>query len=645
MDSLINDTNFSFGCIGVADGEVKHKFTSEELITEMAEAAHACGDPGIQFKDTINEMHTVKNDGPINASNPCSEFLFLDDTACNLASINLIKFISKDDTGGFIFDTKKFELCVSIMIMAQEILVGRAKYPTEKITENSKKYRPLGLGFSNLGGMLMSMGVGYDSKKGRDIAGAIASLMSAAAYRQSALMASNMGSCDGYANNAIPFREVIIKHENANWVSTEIDSNAIDVVNKLDMTYLIRKEAAVAWDKAIQVGDEYGYRNSQVTVIAPTGTISFMMDCDTTGIEPELALLKYKTLVGGGEITYDVPESVRSGLIALSGSHDVDPYAVNDVIDRLRSGVSIIDAMGPTTDSSVFLTSLPDARGRSLSWKAHVKMMAAVQPYISGGISKTINMPNDATVEDIIDVYKYAYTVGLKCIAIYRDGSKGVQPMNIKKVELLETDIVGVSTVSMPTSHETVEGPPVYNRKRLPVTRKSVTHKFSVGNVEGYIIVGEYPDGSPGEVFINVSQEGTMVSGLMDTIGTLISIGLQSGVPLNVMSDKFRGASFEPSAWSEGTYYRSIIDYIFTWLSEHTIQRNKIEFVDTGITVSSVEPDEFSEENNEVTFTNITIEPATKKISHTQVCSCGFTMIRAGSCFECRNCGENTGCG
>ena len=509
-------------------------YQAREMFQKMAEAACACGDPGVQYDTTINRWHTCSNSGQINASNPCSEYMFLDDSACNLASINLMKFRREDGT----FDADRFETACRLVFIAQEILVDHASYPTPRITANSHKYRPLGLGYSNLGSLLMASGLPYDSDEARGMCAAITALLHGSACRASTELAAAVGPFDGFEVNRDPMLRVMEMHwEKAQQIKTAPEP--------------LRQEVCRLWDEVLVRGRRHGFRNAQATVLAPTGTISFMMDCDTTGIEPDLALVKYKQLAGGGMLRI-VNQTVPLTLKTLG---------YND--EQIAAMVAFIEKEGSLEDSPdlkpehlpVFDCAFPSPKGkRSIPWRAHIRMMAAAQSFISGAISKTVNMPREATPTDVGDALMEGWRLGLKALAIYRDGSKEVQPL---------------STSS--DADKAAEGKPVAapRRERLPDTRQSITHKFSISGHEGYITVGLYPDGRPGELFITMAKEGSTIGGLMDCFGTAVSMSLQYGVPLEVYVNKFSHARFEPLGFTKNPDIRmatSIVDYIFRWL-------------------------------------------------------------------------------
>lgn len=513
-------------------------FKAREVLDAMAECAWNCGDPGVQYDTTINEWHTCPNSGPINASNPCSEYMFLDNTACNLASINLMKFRQADGT----FDTEGFTAACRMFFIAQEILVGHASYPTDMIAENSHLFRPLGLGYSNLGSLIMTSGVAYDSPEAHSICGSVTALLHGAANLTSAEIAGVVGPFERFAENAEPMQRVMGMHR-----------DAVEDIDDSGPEYL--KEAARdLWDKVIELGERYGYRNAQATVLAPTGTISFMMDCDTTGIEPDIALVKYKQLAGGGMLKI-VNKTVSAGLRTLGYSEE-QIEAITKYIDENDT----IEGAPFLQDEhlSVFDCAFKPAKGtRSIRWEAHVKMMAAAQPFLSGAISKTVNMPKEVKPKDIADAYAWGWELGLKAIAIYRDGSKQSQPLNTQSESGKAAEAATEKVVYKP------------RRERLPDTRQSITHKFNIAGHEGYLNVGLYPDGRPGELFITMAKEGSTVGGLMDSFGTAISLSLQYGVPLEVLVNKFSHTRFEPMGHTTNPDVRiakSMVDYIFRWM-------------------------------------------------------------------------------
>src|SRR5258708_6308978 len=499
----------------VADGQPNEKLRARDLMMKIADSTWHCGDPGMQYDTTVNRWHTSKNTARINASNPCSEYMFLDDTACNLASLNLMKYVNASGQ----FDVAAFRHAVDVTITAQEILVDNASYPSPKIAENSHNFRPLGLGYANLGALLMSMALPYDSDEGRDVAGAITALMCGEAYAQSARIAERMGPFPGFEVNHEPMLDVIRMHREAmrgikpDHVQTEL--------------FLAAQES---WDTALKHGEEFGYKNSQVTVLAPTGTIGFMMDCDTTGIEPDLALVKHKKLVGGGLIKI-VNNTVPQALMRLGYTPEQSSEIVSyiDQNGKIEGAPYLKDEHLPVFDCSL----APQGGGRSITWTGHVKMMASTQPFLSGAISKTINMPEESTVEYIMQAYVEAWKLGLKAVAIYLDNSKRSQPLSAAGQKKEEKKVE--AAVTEPVQHELF---PRAAREKMPVERASVTHKFSVGGHEGYITVAMYAHGRPGESFIKMSKEGSTLSGVMDGLALTVSLGLQYGVPLKVFVDK-----------------------------------------------------------------------------------------------------------
>jgi ribonucleoside-diphosphate reductase alpha chain len=609
----------------VTDGQPNEKYTARELMAKIADSAWHCGDPGMQYDTTVNRWHTCKNTARINASNPCSEYMFLDDTACNLASLNLMKF----KAGNGQFDVEAFRHAVDVTITAQEILVDNASYPTEKIKENSHNFRPLGLGYANLGALLMSMALPYDSDEGRDVTAAVTALMCGEAYAQSARVAERMGPFPGYAVNREPMLEVIRMHREA--------MRGIKPDHVLPELYVGAQEA---WDDALELGEQHGYKNSQVTVLAPTGTIGFMMDCDTTGIEPDLALVKYKKLVGGGVIKI-VNNTVPEALMRLGYT----PEQTSEIVSHIDKNGKIDGAPDlKEEDVPVFDCSLaPAGGGRSIAWTGHVKMMAAAQPFLSGAISKTINMPEESTLEDIMKAYIESWKLGLKAVAIYRDNSKRSQPLSAagkkeeKKVEVAE-----------PEQRELFARA---QREKMPVERASVTHKFSVGGHEGYITVGMYADNRPGELFIKMAKEGSTLSGVMDGLALTISLGLQYGVPLKVFVDKLVNTRFEPSGISANPNIRfatSVLDYIARWLGGKFISSDYLKL--NGTTVGDKVG--FGGMHNSVaagTTAAQTSEPMSYSPRDARegapTCSeCGMLMVPNGACYKCENCGSTSGC-
>jgi ribonucleoside-diphosphate reductase alpha chain len=609
MDAVQRDADWWTKSVGT--GQPVRRYKARDVLRQIAEATHQCGDPGMQFDTTVNRWHPCKNTARINASNPCSEYMFLDDSACNLSSLNLMKFVGPDGQ----FDVEAFRHAVDTMILAQEIIVDNASYPTQKIGENSHAFRPLGLGFANLGALLMSMGIPYDSEQGRDYAGAITAVMCGQAYLTSSRVAEAVAPFAGYSVNEQPFLEVIRIHR-----------DSVSRVNRHNVPAALYQGAQQCWDDAYDSGRKHGYRNAQVTVIAPTGTIGFMMDCDTTGIEPDLALIKYKKLVGGGVIKI-VNNTVPAALIKLGYS----PEQVEKIVSHIDATGTIEGAPYLKPEHlAVFDCSFRPQNGtRSIPYMGHVRMMAAVQPFISGAISKTINMPEESTVEDVMNAYTESWKLGLKAVAIYRDNSKRVQPLSSGSGKAEK------KAAAAPPAQEKVVYRPV--RRKLPDERRSITHKFSIGGHEGYITVGMYDDGSPGEIFITMAKEGSTISGLMDAFATAVSFNLQYGVPLKFLVDKFAHVRFEPSGWTGNQqipYAKSIMDYIFRWLGAKFLSAEyAVSEAGETATLRPTEPDPQQ---------NLPFAPVA---ADAPLCAeCGSIMTRNGSCYKCGNCGGTSGC-
>ncbi|WP_420237096.1 vitamin B12-dependent ribonucleotide reductase [Telmatobacter bradus] len=744
-------------------------YKAREIMHKIAEATWLCGDPGMQFDTTINKWHTSKNTARINASNPCSEYMFLDNSACNLASFNLMKFV----TPAGVFDIAAYRHAVSVLITAMEILVDNSGYPTELIARNSHDYRPLGLGYANLGALLMAFGLPYDSEAGRDLAAALTAILCGQSYLQSSMIAAHCppiasatpltasteregGACPGYSVNREPFLDVIRMHRaEVNNIGKSRQMAESFHVPQLDALIDASREC---WDVALACGEKHGYRNAQVTVLAPTGTIGFMMDCDTTGIEPDLALVKYKKLVGGGMIKI-VNNTVPSALFKLGYS--------NEEVDAI---VSYIDATGTIEGApgireehlAVFDCSFKPAKGtRSIQAMGHIKMMAATQPFLSGAISKTVNLPNDATVEDVANAYTESWRRGIKAVAIYRDGSKGTQPLNTsmdekkepsaleavaaralsalaagqpvaeadrqaleakpaEKVEVTAKQVAAAASAFQDALEEIaraaqvplleakpvaraeaqdLNAPPRAVRHRLPEERASITHKFSIAGHEGYITVGLYPSGQPGEIFIKMAKEGSTVSGLMDAFATSISLALQHGVPLKVLCEKFAHTRFEPSGWTGNEqigYAKSLMDYLFRWLNLRFLSGEQLalfaglaskapqlpaapSMIDNETDASLTQLEKLAEEvarriqqvshpagggiapeakaagqpskASAPSLQDRGIYHATDamremyEMGDAPSCSeCGAIMVRNGSCYRCMSCGSTSGC-
>ncbi|MFZ0863195.1 MAG: vitamin B12-dependent ribonucleotide reductase [Candidatus Sulfotelmatobacter sp.] len=694
MYAVVRDVDFSTKT--VTDGSVVKTYKAKELLRKISEATWHCGDPGMQYDTTVNRWHTSKHTDRINASNPCSEYMFLDDSACNLASLNLLKFAPNGT-----FDVEAYRHAVDILITAQEILVDNAGYPTEAIMRNSHDYRPLGLGYANLGALLMAAGLPYDSDAGRDYAACVTAIMCGEAYLQSSRIAelcaalvpateparknlaeTNLGAglthvataasavqrseasapstqvmpggaCPGWYINREPFLDVIRMHR-----------ASVNGINKANVPAPIYEASKQCWDEALAHGEKHGYRNSQVTVLAPTGTIGFMMDCDTTGIEPDLALIKYKKLVGGGMIKI-VNNTVPTALFKLGYSHD-----------QADAIVSYIDATGTIEGAphvkdehlAVFDCSFKPAKGtRSIAYMGHLRMMAAAQPFISGAISKTVNLPENASVEDIMEAYLQAWKLGLKAVAIYRDGCKKSQPLSAAGTKTANSTKDDARIAAAPhIDEEDMNAPPRAVRHRLQEERASITHKFKIGDHEGYITVGLYPDGEPGELFITMAKEGSTVSGLMDSFALTTSIALQHGVPLRLLCEKFAHTRFEPSGWSGNPdlgYAKSIMDYIFRWLQLRFLTGQQQLLFDNlrlkpaggtpspeGVGDANGSTDQLRTENRDLRTGSGSVHAADAlsslvDLGDAPTCSfCGSIMTRNGSCYRCMSCGSTSGC-
>jgi len=633
----------------VSTGKPAKTYRARALMKMIADAAWQCGDPGMQFHTTINKWHTSKATAPINASNPCSEYMFLDDSACNLSSLNLMKFLTPEGE----FDAEAFRHAVDVMITAQEIIVDNASYPTEKIAVNSHDFRPLGLGYANLGALLMANGLPYDSDAGRDFSAAITALMHGEAYLQSSRIAAELGPCVGYPLNRDPFLGVIEMHR-----------QALGKINAHNVPGNLWESARKTWDDCLGNGMKYGYRNAQVTVLAPTGTIGFMMDCDTTGVEPDLALVKIKKLVGGGVIKI-VNNVIPAALLKLGYTAQQS----SDIVSYIDQHGTIEGAPGLKAEHlPVFDCSLKPANGkRSIHYMGHVRMMSAVQPFLSGAISKTVNMPEEATPDEIANVYAEGWRLGLKAIAIYRDGSKRVQPLNTStgkdsgsRIQDSGSVQAVASSLQSPAPSPQPLAPSRPYRHKLPDERRAITHKFSVGAHEGYLTVGLYDDGPPGEIFITMAKEGSTVSGLMDSFATAVSLALQYGVPLKVLCDKFSHMRFEPSGWTnnpEVRYAKSIMDYIFRWMAYKFLPKDAQPSEDA--TVASLNGSEVEKAAGLASqFTQAAggtaVLPAESGqaglagVVHSEdapSCSdCGAIMVRSGACYKCLNCGSTSGC-
>ena len=612
----------------VSDGRVMDTYDARDLMQQIAEATHVCGDPGMQFDSTINDWHTCPNTAPINASNPCSEYMFLDDSACNLASLNLMTFIDEARD----FDYAAFTAAVRTMLTAQEIIVDCASYPTKAIERNSRDYRPLGLGYANLGALLMSRGLPYDSEAGRDYSATITALMTGEAYAQSARIARDHGgSFDGYEKNEEPFLRVMRKHR--------VALKDIDRTNVPSELYAAAKQS---WNDAVDLGEEFGYRNAQATVLAPTGTIGFMMDCDTTGVEPDIALVKYKKLVGGGMmkiVNHTVPMALDR--LGYTSSQVDEIIAYIDEHETIEGAPHLKDK-----DVQVFDCAFKPAQGeRSIHYMGHVKMIGATQPFISGAISKTVNVPKEATADEIQKAYVDSWRLGTKAVSIYRDGSKRTQPLNTSRDA--KTGMTGMV--------EGLLGQPV--RRRLPDERQAITHKFEIAGHEGYITIGLFEDGSPGEIFLVMAKEGSTISGFADAFAQAVSYALQYGVPLQVLVDKFTHVRFEPSGMTKNAevrFAKSIVDYIFRWMATKFLS-TEAQFK-AGVNQPVVPEGQPVEEpklpldqtagNGNGSGERVAASfAAIQNHEDAPPCStCGEIMVRSGSCYKCNNCGTTSGC-
>jgi ribonucleoside-diphosphate reductase alpha chain len=611
----------------VTTGEVTSTHKARDLMRQIAEATWVCGDPGMQFDTTTNDWHTCPNTARINASNPCSEYMFLDDSACNLASINLMKFVREDGE----FDAPSFAKACETFITAQEILIDNASYPTKAIERNSHDYRPLGLGYANLGALLMSRGLPYDSDAGRDYAAAITAVMHGAAYAQSARVARDHGGpFPGFEKNREPMLRVMRKHR-----------SALRDINRTHVPKDLFETAKEIWDDCVELGEQHGYRNAQATVLAPTGTIGFMMDCDTTGVEPDIALVKYKKLVGGG-IMKIVNGTVPMALTKLGYTKD----QVKDVIGFIDEHETIEGAPHlKDKDLAVFDCAFKPSRGtRSIHYMGHIKMMGAVQPFISGAISKTVNVPKAAGVEEIEQAYIDAWRIGAKAVSIYRDGSKRTQPLNTSRDKEKAAAAADVS------------GP---RRRRLPDERQSITHKFDIAGHEGYITVGLYEDGQPGELFLTMAKEGSTISGFADAFAQAISYALQYGVPLQDLVDKFSHVRFEPSGMTRNPdvrFAKSIVDYIFRWLAAKFLSQEAQYRAGVNNREETTTPEQLLLNVSGMVAPAAVegtpaVKPAASKFAAIQnqedapPCStCGSIMVRSGACYKCSNCGTTSGC-
>jgi ribonucleoside-diphosphate reductase alpha chain len=644
----------------VTSGEVMDTYRARDLMRLIAEGTHVCGDPGMQFDTTVNEWHTCPNTARINASNPCSEYMFLDDSACNLSSLNLMKFLREDGE----FDTDAFRAACRTLITAQEILVDNSSYPTKAIEKNSHAFRPLGLGYANLGALLMSRGVPYDSDMGRDHAAAITALMTGEAYAQSARIARDHGGpFTGYDGNREPFLRVMRKHR-----------DSIKGITYKNVPADLYNAAKQAWDDAVELGEDFGYRNAQATVLAPTGTIGFMMDCDTTGVEPDIALVKYKKLVGGGMmkiVNGTVPMALRKLGYTQAQIADIVQYI--DEKETIEGAPHLLDR-----DLPVFDCAFKAANGdRSIHYMGHIKMMGATQPFISGAISKTVNVPKNATVEEIELAYLESWRLGAKAISIYRDGSKRTQPLNTSR-DTKDTKDTKVSkdpkdakdakvAVDEAVASAVAARAPV--RRKLPDERQALTHKFDIAGHEGYITVGLFENGQPGEIFLVMAKEGSTISGFADAFAQAISYALQYGVPLQVLVDKFSHVRFEPSGMTKNPdvrFAKSIVDYIFRWMASKFLSpeaqykagvNNRDEVSEGNAGAAGSASGNGHADTLQSPFPTAAPElvaiPVPRPSSFAPIqnqedappCStCGSIMVRSGACYKCGNCGTTSGC-
>ena len=672
----------------ITSGKPLEKKDAGKLLNKIAEGTWICGDPGLQYDGAIQKWHTCKGTEPIHSTNPCSEYVFLNNTACNLASLNLMKFKRTDET----FDVARFKAAVRVFITAQEIIVDNASYPTKEIAENSHIFRTLGLGYANLGSLIMSYGLPYDSNEGRALAGAITAVMTGHAYEHSAEISAAMGPFKGYRDARCAHVSKPVAKDNVEAMLGVIQQHrdAVEQIQPSREFNYLKDEARQSWDRALERGRAAGYRNAQVTVLAPTGTIAFLMDCDTTGVEPDIALVKYKLLAGGGLlkiVNRTVPEALRrlgystpeiEKIIAHIEKHDT-------IEDVEENGKTVASGLKPE-HLDVFDCAFKPFQGkRSIGYMAHLKMMGAAQPFISGAISKTVNLPQDCSVEHIRDAYVQAWKMGLKCVAIYRDGSKRSQPLNTKKTneggDKADPAADQNRLKELEAELEQLRAQAVQPlRRRLPDTRGAVTHKFDIAGHEGYLTVGLFENSQPGELFITMAKEGSTIGGLMDSIGTLTSMALQYGVPLEALVKKFAHQRFEPSGFTKNPEVRnasSIMDYVFRWMAfqfipgyreAHTVNRNQPELSMPGL-LEEVK----KQINRPVTELPLaedteimelkpsgcnghksgngarTVASLTESVAHFQqdapTCpNCGHMAVRNGACYKCLNCGESLGC-
>jgi ribonucleoside-diphosphate reductase alpha chain len=675
----------------ITTGQPLEKKDAAKLLLKIAEGTWICGDPGMQYDGAVQKWHTCKGTEPIHSTNPCSEYVFLNNTACNLASLNLMKFKRPDGK----FDVERFKAAVRIYITAQEIIVDNASYPTKDIAENSHIFRTLGLGYANLGSLCMSYGLPYDSNEGRALAGAITAIMTGHAYEQSAEIAASLGAFPGYRDARCAHVSKPLAKDNVDSMLgvIQLHRDAVEDIHPSEEFGYLKNEARKTWDGALAKGRQHGYRNAQVTVLAPTGTIAFLMDCDTTGVEPDIALVKYKLLAGGGML-----KIVNRGVPAALRRLDYKEAEVKaiiahiekfDTIEDVEENGAIVRSGLKPEHLAVFDCAFKPFKGkRSIHYLAHLKMMAAAQPFISGAISKTVNMPKESTIEEIRDTYVQAWKMGLKCVAIYRDGSKRSQPLNTKKtneggpaVSDAAAFTARIKELEATVAHlQSEAGKPL--RRRLPETRTAVTHKFDIAGHEGYLTVGLFEDTQPGELFITMAKEGSTIGGLMDAIGTLTSLALQYGVPLEALVKKFAHQRFEPSGFTKNPEIRnasSITDYVFRWLALQfvpgyrdnnlAVTRNQPELAMPGLLeelkkkVNRPVPELAIAEDNDVLEVKTgngngnghsapagrVVKNLSDAVAHFQqdapTCpNCGHVAVRNGACYKCLNCGESLGC-
>ena len=654
MQAVIDNSDWNL--IARADGSVVRTVKARELFRQFAQAAWECADPGMQFDTTINDWHTASNTSRINGSNPCSEYMHVDNSACNLASLNLMKFLDDADN----FEVDSYKAAIEVLFTAQDILVGNADYPTKSIGANSLKFRQLGLGYANIGALLMAQGLPYDSDEGRAWAAAITSLMTGHAYVTSAKMASRLGPFAGYTENTEPMLRVLRKHQ-----------SAAGVIDEERVPTELLSAAQESWDSAVELAEVHGVRNAQASVLAPTGTIGLLMDCDTTGIEPDLGLVKTKKLVGGGTMSI-VNQTIPRALVKIGYTDS----QIKEIVDYINENMSIIGAPHVKAEHlPIFACSMGD---NTIHYLGHVKMMGAVQPFISGAISKTVNMPEEATIEDIEQLHIDAWRLGVKAVAIYRDNCKVAQPLSTTKKdgEEDEAGVGGVDTSALTAriaeleatiasgAHESVVVGAV--RERLPRKRRSNTFSFRVADCEGYVTVGEYEDGRPGEVFIKVSKQGSTLAGIMDAFSISISLGLQHGVPLATYVRKYANMRFEPAGLTDDAELRlasSLVDYIFRRLALDYLSLTEREELGVLSTAERTQPTLPGVEESATPTVGIE-KPETQHIELTSApaasagapvaraeqrdapyCySCGDMMQRAGSCYVCSSCGTTSGC-